>query len=59
MLVASANDGMIPPVHTEALWEHFGRPSVYWTCRGYILHFDKGRVTDRALQFLKNIDAVA
>ena len=59
LLVASANDGIIPAVHTEALWEHFGRPEVYWSCGGHILYFDKGRVTDRALRFLKDIEVIA
>lgn len=58
LLVASANDGLIPAVHTEALWEHFGRPEVYWSCGGHILYFDKGRVTDRSLQFLKDIEVI-
>jgi hypothetical protein len=59
MLVASANDGIIPAVHTEALWEHFSRPKVYWSCGGHILYFDKGRVTTRVLQFLNEIDVIA
>jgi pimeloyl-ACP methyl ester carboxylesterase len=59
LLVASVNDGIIPAVHTEALWEHFERPEVYWSCGGHILYFDKGRVTDRALQFLQDIDVIA
>jgi len=59
MLVASRNDGIIPAVHTEALWEHFGRPKVYWSCGGHILYFDKERVTDRALDFLKDIEIIA
>ncbi len=59
LLVASVNDGIIPAVHTEALWEHFGRPEVYWSCGGHILYFDKGRVTDRALRFLKDIEVIA
>jgi pimeloyl-ACP methyl ester carboxylesterase len=58
LLAASANDGIIPAVHTEALWEHFGRPEVYWSCGGHILYFDKGRVTDRAIQFLESIDVI-
>jgi pimeloyl-ACP methyl ester carboxylesterase len=59
LLVASVNDGIIPAVHTEALWEHFGRPEAYWSCGGHILYFDKGRVTDRALQFLQDIEVIA
>ncbi|MGB5701748.1 MAG: alpha/beta fold hydrolase [Polyangiales bacterium] len=58
LLAASANDGIIPAVHTEALWEHFGRPNVYWSCGGHILYFDKARVTDRALGFLREIDVI-
>ena len=58
LLVASVNDGIIPAVHTEALWEHFGRPEAYWSCGGHILYFDKGRVTDRALQFLQDIEVI-
>lgn len=58
LLVASGNDGIIPAVHTEALWEHFGRPEVYWSCGGHILYFDKGRVTDRALRFLEDIEVI-
>ena len=59
LLAASANDGLIPAIHTEALWEHFGRPEVYWSCGGHILYFDKGRVTERALRFLENIEVIA
>jgi pimeloyl-ACP methyl ester carboxylesterase len=59
LLAASSNDGIIPAVHTEALWEHFGRPEVYWSCGGHILYFDKGRVTDRALRFLHDIEVIA
>jgi pimeloyl-ACP methyl ester carboxylesterase len=59
LLAASANDGIIPAVHTEALWEHFGRPEVYWSCGGHILYFDKERVTDRALGFLRSIEVIA
>ncbi|MBW2510382.1 MAG: hypothetical protein JRE81_17260 [Deltaproteobacteria bacterium] len=58
LLAASANDGIIPAVHTEALWEHFGRPQVYWSCGGHILYFDKTRVTDRALVFLHDIEVI-
>jgi len=58
LLAASANDGIIPPVHTEALWEHFERPEVYWSCGGHILYFDKGRVADRALAFLRGIEVI-
>ncbi|MBW2162212.1 MAG: hypothetical protein JRH14_19995 [Deltaproteobacteria bacterium] len=49
----------VPAVHTEALWEHFGRPEAYWSCGGHILYFDKGRVTDRALRFLQDIEVIA
>ncbi len=59
LLVASGSDGIIPAVHTEALWVHFGRPEVYWSCGGHILYFDKGRVTDRSLQFLRDIEVIA
>ena len=59
LLVASGNDGIIPAVHTEALWEHFGRPEVYWSCGGHILYFDKARVTDRALRFVRNLEVVS
>lgn|GEM_PF-1514305 len=59
LLVASVNDGIVPAVHTEALWEHFGRPEVYWSCGGHILYFDKGRVTARALRFLKDIEIIS
>jgi pimeloyl-ACP methyl ester carboxylesterase len=59
LLVASVNDGIVPAIHTEALWEHFGRPQVYWSCGGHILYFDKGRVTERALRFLEAIDIAA
>ena len=58
-LVASGNDGIIPAVHTEALWEHFGRPEIYWSCGGHILYFDKARVTDRALRFVRNLEVVS
>ena len=58
LLAASGNDGLIPAVHTEVLWEHFGRPEVYWSCGGHILYFDKERVTDRALEFLRNIEVI-
>lgn len=58
LLAASQNDGIIPAVHTEALWDHFGRPEVYWSCGGHILYFDKRRVTDRALGFLRDIDVI-
>ena len=58
LLVASVNDGIVPAIHTEALWEHFGRPHVYWSCGGHILYFDKGRVTERALRFLREIEVV-
>lgn len=58
-LVASVNDGLIPAIHTEALWEHFGRPEVYWSCGGHILYFDKGRVTDRALRFIKESEVLS
>ncbi|MBW2377848.1 MAG: hypothetical protein JRF55_18050 [Deltaproteobacteria bacterium] len=50
---------ILPAVHTEALWEHFGRPEAYWSCGGHILYFDKGRVTDRALRFLQDIEVIA
>ena len=59
LLVASGNDGVIPAVHTEVLWEHFGRPEVYWSCGGHILYFDKARVTDRALRFLRSIEVIS
>jgi pimeloyl-ACP methyl ester carboxylesterase len=58
LLVASANDGLIPAIHAEALWQHFGRPEVYWSCGGHILYFDKGRVADRALRFLQSIEVI-
>jgi pimeloyl-ACP methyl ester carboxylesterase len=58
LLAASVNDGIIPTVHTEALWEHFGRPEVYWSCGGHILYFDKEKVADRALRFLKDIEVI-
>lgn len=59
LLVASVHDGIIPAIHTEALWEHFGRPRAYWSCGGHILYFDKGRVTERALRFLREIEAAS
>lgn len=59
LLVASVNDGIVPTVHTEALWEHFGRPQVYWSCGGHVLYFDKRRVTERALRFLEDIQVVS
>lgn len=57
-LAASANDGIVPATHTELLWEHFGKPRVYWSVGGHVIYFDRTCVAREALRFLKSIDVV-
>lgn len=58
LLVASPNDGIVSSVQTELLWKHFGEPRLYSSCGGHVIYFDKKRVTDQVIRFLRDIQVV-
>jgi pimeloyl-ACP methyl ester carboxylesterase len=42
LLVGARGDRIIPPAHTRALWEHWGRPRLHWYPGGHVTHFGRG-----------------
>ena len=53
-IYAGTADRLLDPVRQSgALWEHWGRPAIYWFDRGHVVHVrgaDVGRFVDSALR---------
>jgi pimeloyl-ACP methyl ester carboxylesterase len=55
LLVGGEADAIIPPVHTNALREHWGGVRLHWFPGGHLLHFGRGRTFRRVADFLREI----
>lgn len=52
LLVGARGDRIIPPAHTEALWEHWGRPELHWMAGSHLVHFGRRGCLTRVEGFL-------
>jgi acetyl esterase/lipase len=55
LLVGARGDRIIPPVHTEVLWEHWGRPRLHWTAGSHLAHFGRAGYLDAVEGLLREV----
>ena len=55
MIIGGVGDRMAPPKHTRILWEHWGRPGLYWFPGSHLIHFERGPYHDVIRHFLRDI----
>ncbi len=55
MIVGGVGDRMAPPKHARILWEHWGRPSLYWFPGSHLIHFERGPYHQVIREFLRGI----
>jgi hypothetical protein len=55
LIIAGRGDRVVPPEHPAALWEHWGRPSIYWFSGSHLAPFGRGRVVRVILRHLRSI----
>jgi len=53
LLVGARGDRIIPPVHTQVLWEHWGRPRLHWFDGGHVTHFGRSSYMRVLVDFLR------
>jgi dienelactone hydrolase len=53
LLVGARGDHIIPPQHTTALWEHWGRPALHWIEGSHLLHVGRRGYLERVEAFLR------
>jgi pimeloyl-ACP methyl ester carboxylesterase len=54
MIIGGVGDRLAPPKHGKLLWEHWGRPRLYWFPGNHIIHFDRGRYLREIARFLRH-----
>jgi len=52
LIVAGRGDQIVPPDHPHALWEHWGRPNIYWFSGSHLAPFGRPRLAARILRHL-------
>lgn len=52
MLIGAMGDRVIPPLHTEALWEHWDQPQIHWMPGSHLVHFGRRGYLEHLAVFL-------
>jgi len=55
LLVGARGDQVIPTVHTEALWEHWGRPALCWMPGSHLAQLGRRATLARVESFLRGL----
>lgn len=55
MIIGGVGDRLAPPKHCRLLWDHWGRPKIYWYPGSHILHLDRGRYLREMARFMSEI----
>jgi pimeloyl-ACP methyl ester carboxylesterase len=58
LLVGARGDRIIPPVHTEVLWEHWGRPRLCWIPGSHVMQFGRHGYLTAAMGLLKDLELI-
>jgi len=53
LIVGGLADRIVPPAEVEALWEHWGRPSVHWVPGGHFARIGGGAMRARLASHLR------
>jgi pimeloyl-ACP methyl ester carboxylesterase len=59
MVVAGRHDGITPPAQAEMLWEHWGRPELYWFPGGHLAQVGRGDAFKAIGRHMARVGAVA
>ena len=54
-IVGGVGDRLAPPKHSSILWEHWGRPPIYWFPGSHLAHLDRGAYLVEVARFLRRI----
>jgi hypothetical protein len=52
LIVGGAADRIVPPAEVEALWEHWGRPSIHWLSGSHLARIGSGAMRARLASHL-------
>lgn len=55
LLIGGRGDRIIPPAHTQALYEHWGQPQTHWFEGSHIVHFGRRGYAGRVREFLARV----
>lgn len=58
MIVASRDDAIVPAVHSELLWDHWGRPAIEWVAGGHETLFQRSQAFSRVCEFLNRLAVI-
>ena len=58
-VIGALGDRICPPMHAEALWNHWARPGVHWYPGGHLAQFRRGRALREARRFLSGLGLAA
>jgi hypothetical protein len=47
LIVAGRGDRIVPPEHPHSLWDHWGRPGIYWFGGSHLAPFGRAGVVAR------------
>lgn len=54
-IVGGVGDRLAPPKHSRVLWEHWGKPPLYWFPGSHLAHLDRGEYLVEVARFLRRI----
>lgn len=44
LIIGARGDRIVPPEHPHALWQHWGRPSLFWFSGSHLAPFRRQRI---------------
>lgn len=58
LMIGGKSDRIIPPIHTQTLWEHWGRPRIHWFLGSHIVHFGRQGYMEQVRDFLRSLGLI-
>jgi hypothetical protein len=58
LVIGALGDRICPPGHADALWRHWGQPSVHWFAGGHLAQFHRGAALATVRRFLRGLDVI-
>jgi pimeloyl-ACP methyl ester carboxylesterase len=56
LIVAGRGDRVVPPEHSHALWQHWGRPAIHWFSGSHLAPFGRRAVVAAIVRHLEQLE---
>jgi alpha-beta hydrolase superfamily lysophospholipase len=56
LIVSGRGDQIVPAAHSQALWTHWGEPTIHWFAGGHVAPFGRSAVVGAITRHLQRID---